>query len=359
MLSVHYALPPDFPVDDLWAVARQLTDADICVPGYLPPGNGLMAPDSFLYAHQVEKQKTVLLPDRNVVSRWVQTVNGHAPLDGQHRTAAGLLAFCQCLDIFIEPSIAFHELSASQTLEVAEDELSWFKAADNHPAPDWLDFALARTDGVVLPGNHPGIKAPKLVTPLHRWRCNYVLALKIAELESVDMAPKMRVRTFFEWMQRDFILGGPSALLALLYFAPNSAPRKRLFKGSRSPDRERAIAGVQNAAWDLTHISEFVRQVRDTPFEKTQFLLASFDDGLRRIAGLAFGRREDETEEERLTEQLGSWWPAKDIHDLATLLNECFRHAGAPAKLAAQSKMAGHIDRLIAAGEAVVRRPIA
>lgn len=32
MLSVHYALSPDFPADYLWEVALQLTDADICVP---------------------------------------------------------------------------------------------------------------------------------------------------------------------------------------------------------------------------------------------------------------------------------------------------------------------------------------
>ncbi|WP_369929397.1 hypothetical protein [Xanthomonas sp. NCPPB 2632] len=152
-------------------------------------------------------------------------------------------------------------------------------------------------------------------------------------------------------MHHDFILGGPSALLALLYLAPNSAPRKRLFKALRSPDRERAIAGVKNAAWDLTYISDFVKRVRETPFEHTQFLLASFDDGLRRIASLVFGRRDDESEEDRLADQLQAWWPRADIHDLASLLTECFRQAGSPEKLESQSKKPGYLVDLTEEGE--------
>jgi hypothetical protein len=78
-----------------------------------------------------------MLPDRNVASRWVQAICGDWPLIVQHGTAAVLMTFAQCTDIGIEPSIAFHELATGDGMEVALEELGWFRAADNHPTSEW------------------------------------------------------------------------------------------------------------------------------------------------------------------------------------------------------------------------------
>lgn len=112
-------------------------------------------------------------------------------------------------------------------------------------------------------------------TPLNRWRRNYILALTIAQLELTPLPAKARVLAFFEWMYRDFILGGPAAMLALIYLAPRNPPRQGLFKALRSADRTRAIGGIQNATWDFTYISEFHRLIRQPEAGRSHYLFAS------------------------------------------------------------------------------------
>lgn len=131
-VNIAIWLPADFPMDDLQLVCGLLTEADFCVPGYIPAPVGLYHRDGFFYEHHVEGIKTVVLPDRNVVSRLAQLAQGKVVRqDEQLRLSAGLLAFAQCLDIDVEPSIAFHELAHKQGNEEAWSELAWFRAADN------------------------------------------------------------------------------------------------------------------------------------------------------------------------------------------------------------------------------------
>lgn len=58
-------------------------------------------------------------------------------------------------------------------------------------------------------------------------------------------------------MYEDYLISGPAVMLAAHYLAPNSR-RAGLLKFLRSRDRERAIAGVRNAAWDLVLLSDWL-----------------------------------------------------------------------------------------------------
>ena len=132
-------LPPEFPYLQLQEIASQLEIADVFVPGYIPPTVGLYAVDSFIHHAWVDELETILLPDRNVVSRLAQVAKGE-PLAGadraQKQMAAAIMAFAQCLDIKIEPSLAFHELAPNQGNNAAHDELAWFRVADNGKPQD-------------------------------------------------------------------------------------------------------------------------------------------------------------------------------------------------------------------------------
>lgn len=70
-----------------------------------------------------------MLPDRNIVSRLAKATTG-SEADYQQRRAAAVLAFAQCLDIQIEPSIAYHELGPAQGNAAAYEELARFRLAD-------------------------------------------------------------------------------------------------------------------------------------------------------------------------------------------------------------------------------------
>ena len=116
---------------DLYALSERLLPPR-CGAGVRASPVGLFHPDGFFYDQHIERSKTILIPDRNVVSRMAQLARGRrVEADQQVRTAAGLLAFAQCLDIEIEPSVAFHELAHTAGNEAAWDELGWFRSADN------------------------------------------------------------------------------------------------------------------------------------------------------------------------------------------------------------------------------------
>lgn len=355
-------LPADFPLNDLQLVCGQLSEEGVCVPGYIAPPVGLYHPDGFFYEHHVKQIKTVLLPDRNVVSRLAQLAQGKAVRqDQQLRLSAGLLGFAQCLDIEVEPAIAFHELAHKQGNEAAWGELAWFRAADNAKPQDLFDLALGRQD--VLTGQysaHTDVLTLDMAKPITRWNRNYIIALKMVELEQLaQFRPVDRVLHLFDWMRDDFMFGGPAALMASVYFAPNSPPKRRVFKDKNSLDREAAIAGVRNAAWDLTHLSEFVRRVGEEGHEgKTRYLFASFDKHLRSIAKLLIDYGTDRAADDALPQALLQWWGWTDAERIVTSLHRNLERIQIPEWKAKVAPRPDFIGELIREGEQFVRDAI-
>lgn len=334
-MEVTLVLPPDFPYTQLQEIANLLRQADVFVPGYIPPPVGLYDVDGFIHRAWVDERETILLPDRNIVSRLAQVAKGE-PLTGgdgvQRQRAAAILAFSQCLDIQIEPSVAFHELAPSQGNDAAHDELAWFRVADNGKPQEWVAVALGQSDRIHTIGSPRSIAPIDLAKPLMRWRRNYAVMMKIAALElTPGFASIERILALFEWMYSDFILAGPAAIFACVYFAPRNPPRKGLLKSLRSPDREKALAGVRNAAWDVTHISEFVKRVNAEPEENpAHFIFATLDEGLRTIAGLVIGQYPDASPSEGLALSLRQWWAEGDATRIADALHGYIGRTRAP-----------------------------
>lgn len=205
--SIHINLDPRFPKSDVETIASRVAASKSLVPGYIPPAVGLTSLEAFFFAELVDETSTVILVDRNVVSRMakIARLGASRPFDGPTQFAVDLMALSQAVNLDIEPSIAFHELAHYQGNEVACEELQWFRAADFGQAQAWIDVALGRSDA--LPVAEP---APPqdldLAFPLARWRRNYAALLKTAQLELNPMAPSDRVRDLLNWMISDFSL---------------------------------------------------------------------------------------------------------------------------------------------------------
>jgi hypothetical protein len=355
--SMLLKFPPDYPLADLYVLSERLTATDVCVPGYVPPPVGLFHPDGYFFDQHIELSKTILIPDRNVVSRMVKLARGHrVEADEQVRTAAGLLAFAQCLEIEIEPSVAFHELAHTAGNQIAWDELGWFRSADNAKVHDVMDVALGRADQLREPS--PPHDAPRddLAKPLKRWNRNYIIALKVMELELQDLRPIDRVLQLLNWMRDDFIFGGPAAVLTSVYFAPNSPPKRRVFKDKNSADREAAIAGARNAAWDLTHLSEFARKVNEAGSDgQSRFLFASFDRHLRLVAKLLFDCATVTSAAHALPKALSTWWSETDAGRIAASITGHLERINSADFRSKTSPEPDLIARMIAHGEAFVR----
>jgi hypothetical protein len=289
-----------------------------------------------------------------VTSRLAQLAKGVTVRDDkQFRTAAGLLAFAQCVNVEIEPSIAFHELAHKQGNEVAVAELGWFHAANNANPQDLLDVALERRN--LLAGQHRPIgetSGHDLAKPLKRWRRNYIIALKMVELEQSDLLPVDRVLRLFQWMHDDFMFGGSAALMASIYFAPNSPRKRGVFKDKNSLDREAAIAGVRNAAWDLTHLSEFVRRVNDEGDKgKTRYIFASFDKHLCGMAKFLFEFCRADSSPEALPKALCQWWSNTDATRISSNLYTHLARVRSPQWASKPAPRPDFIDDLIREAE--------
>lgn len=343
-------LPPNFPYMELCGLGEILEADGVFIPGYLPPSVGICHPDAFIFEAQFEKIQTILLPDRNIASRMARIVAG-VPMDMTLRKVAAIKAFCHFLDIQIEPAIAFHELAHKQGNDAANKELARFRDADNADPYPWLDLAFSNLDMLEpidskrLPESHD------LAFPLRRWRRNYISALKIAELELSDRHNLDRMLGLLYWMRDDFMIAGPAALLACIYFAPNSPPRRGLFKQLRSPNRLRAIDGVRNAAWDLTHLSEIIRKANEANGTPIRLLFASFDEGLRSLARLLFTLSSEDCLEDRLVEILITWWSRPHAECIANTFIELLADLDDENRKQRQANSTVSIDEMIRQGE--------
>ena len=349
-------LPPGFPIFELFDISEQLAKVDICVPGYIAPEVGLYDIRGHFYESRTEGVQTILLPDRNVVSRFAQLAQRKViPNEAQRKGSAALLAFAQCVDMLIEPSIAFHELAHKQGNDIALEELAWFRAADSSRVEDTMNVALGRQDRLSDTYGPAKIKPVNLAAPLNSWKRNYITGLKMLELEqSIDSALD-RMLALLRWMEEDFMFRGSGAMLASLYFAPRSPPKEGVFKGKNSPDRERAIAGAKNQAWDLTHLSEFVRQANGNDGGKRRFLFATFDGHLRLMARLVFEFTKGAAGEEAHLTALSKWWPIADAKRIIDAIFEHVERMASPEWRAKKAPYPDFIDRMIALGEQRVR----
>lgn len=343
-------LPPNFPLMELRDIGDMLDADGVFVPGYLPPPVGLCHPDAFIFEKQFKKIQTVLLPDRNITSRMAQIAAG-MPLDATLQKVAAIKAFCHFLDIEIEPSISFHELAQNQGNDAANAELARFRAADNDDPYPWLALAFGELDAL-NPLAIQQLKEPyDLALPLQRWRRNYIAALKIAELELTTHSNIERMLKLLTWMRDDFLIAGPAALLGCIYFAPQSSPRKRLFKQLRSLNRQNAIKGVRNAAWDLTHLSDLTKRVNEVNDGPIRLLFASFDEGLRNLAKLLIAITPEQSIAKSLGVALCPYWGENNAERIAKLFAELLADMDDIGRKQRQANSPLSIDEMILRGE--------
>lgn len=344
---------PSFPLKDLQDIAAELMEDEGIVAGFIPSDRGVFDLMAIEYA-KFAGETIIVLPDRNIVSRIAAFAEGRVrfPLDKPSQLAANLMAFCQCMGLNFEPSVAFHELAHHQGNDKANIELAWFRAADAAQALAWVSISRGRSQslGVLELGD---VANHNLARPLNRWLRNYVVALKIAALELCDRKPLDRALALLKWMIDDYFLAGPAAAFASMYFSPNAA-KKRLIKQLRSHDRERALAGIRNAAWDMTHLSDLTRRMHKE--EGSRFVFATGDRGLAEVARLVLLDAEPHGLEAKLARLMSIWWPEQDVAVLAPSFAKALLVASSRSTPLGPAKIVDPISHWIGVGELAVRQ---
>lgn len=347
-------LDPDFPLEDVQEIGGRLLASGALVPGYIPAPIGFLDVSALVFSEKIENLSTILIPDRNIASRMARVATQeNYPLDHPvTQVAVQLMAFAQAMNLDIDPGIAFHELAHRDGNQTAHHELKWFRAADRGNARPWIELALGRARNVDL-GHAEALETHDLAYPPNRWDRNYIVAMKIAELARSRLRPVERMIALLNWMIDDFILAGPAVIFAARYFATHSA-RGGMIKHVKSPDREKAVAGARNAAWDIAYLSEFIRLIPAGERTGKRYILATCDRALAEAAPLLLLGPEPNEDQPSLGAALAAWWSKRDARTISDHFFACIERVG-PGRARGSDLPGDPIAEMIAAGEAGTR----
>lgn len=289
----------EFPLtqEDDDAIKQMLRERGVFAPSFIPQDDDVYDPLMYRRQSLNHHTRTILLADRNVVTRWLHLLNG-ANASSQHRLAAAILAFAQSSNMLVEPNLALYEAAVASGTLAANEKLCRFRIADNIHPQHWAGVAVGRVqtlslsqaDLPTLPSNPEPID---FSIRLRRWSRNYIILLKVAELELRGLDRSTQISELISWMYQDFIIGGPALIFAIYYLAPNSA-RRGLLKNLRSDEREKALRGIRNASWDLTLLSEWILRIDRQKAENTLTVLCSLDRKLIQLANMLAPQSLDE-----------------------------------------------------------------
>jgi hypothetical protein len=349
----------EFPVEykALRRVQAILRKSDVLVPSFQCSAKVLYDPLTYLGENLDFGTQTALLADRNLVTRWMSTVRGE-PISHQHRLAAAVIAFAICSEIMIEPSMALYEPAWDTGNDEANAELLQFRIADNIHPSYWVDLAIGKaTDirqGISDAPTNPGSEHVNFSQPLRRWRINYVFALKIAELELQEGNSERKMASLLRWIYDEFLFSASGIVLAAYYLAPNS-PRKRLFKSLRSPDRDRAIAGVRNQTWDITLLTDWIKALEETRTRNRITLLASLDRNLLKLATLLMNAKSSDPSNLGFGSAFCTIWGQSAGERLTKIAQEYWGDRDNPGRALNRSPKPTSISEMIAEGEKRLR----
>jgi len=330
------------PVDNasLEVVEKMLHGRDVFTSGFKNLDFNPYKAAAYLRERYTHKTQFVFRYDRNILTRLKGLVRGENPTD-QHRMACAIQVLAQVSEAEIEPNIGLYELGTGTSAVDAQRELAVFRRIDNTHPQILADIATGLSNSIDHGDLGEASVGPETAANFEavpdRWRASYSACLKIATLELAQLTPEEKMLELLRWFEEDLCFLAPSIILANRYLAPN-AHRKRLFKGLRSKNRDRALAGIRNAAWDLTFIYAWMGDLRAMHASGRIVIMASLDKGLHSIARkmMVVGEDDEHSQisQERLLEDeyLTSWGPVQGKRVLDAYLATQARRATHPEK---------------------------
>ncbi|MDU9050273.1 MAG: hypothetical protein Q3M30_15620 [Candidatus Electrothrix sp. Rat3] len=345
-------------IDELLGLAKMMRSHDILTASFDMEQEDPYVPETYRLQKAVHDTKTILVADRNLMTRWVNLVKS-CRITEKHRVAAATLAFCQCSGILIDPAIALYELAATSGNEKAIAEENIFRLVDNTNPRVLTDIALGYHEGspsfLTEQGHNFKKKQIDFCVSLQDWQRIYVVVLKIAALSLRGGKSHKVVIDLFDWMYSDYLFLATATMLGLCYFSPNS-PKKGLLKQLRSNDRELALAGIRNATWDMTLIHKWLQMARRQPENNTLNLLGSFDKKMHAIVrNILVFPNSDEASEAKWHDILLEFWKSDKGAYLYRKTRKYFRDAENPSRLCNKNDTQFSFDKLISDGERAIR----
>lgn len=191
-----------------------LRERRVFAPSFVPQ-NDANTYDPLVYRREALQHDTttILLADRNVVTRWLALLSGRIS-SPQDRLVAAIMVFAQSANILVEPNLALYEATVAGESEATMQELVRFRIADNLDIKHWLDLALGRKQKLSLADDElPTIpdKSAEInfEMRLRRWIRNYIILLKLAQLELKGLSRTRQITELATWRYQDSSLVAP------------------------------------------------------------------------------------------------------------------------------------------------------
>ena len=232
--------------------------------------------------------EVTFLIDRNIYSQILAMAKG-AVTSERTRVAAGLMAFASCANVHIEPSVAIYEGSASGAVGGWRNDLSLFRQVDKVHPGHWAALALGQIERFPpqIIGKRVRAQVSEHFDPKAKLKSHefvYPHLLKLASLTRGPGNPDSKMCGFLDWMYASWQFSAPATLFACAILARD--PPKNAFKNIGSANRNRALAGVKNAAWDLVYLTEWYKSIRVQEDNNRLTAVCSGDVLLLRVAEL-------------------------------------------------------------------------
>lgn len=173
----------------------------------------------------------------------------------------------------------------------------------------------------------------------------YISVLKIAERELTNLPAVVKMERFLRWAYDDFIFLPGAVLLAGCYLTNRRVGA--LLKNSRSRHRQKALASVRNAVWDLQVIQQWCNLNSKQDADNRFWLLCSCDRALKKIARVIHSGDDDNVRKLRL-EFFEEHWGHEDGAYLTDLVGRLMSDRDNPARRANSKPPEGYLDGLVA-----------
>ena len=120
-------------------------------------------------------------------------------------------------------------------------------------------------------------------------------------------------------------------LMACSYLSPRR--QNPILKDLRSPDRRRALMGIENALWDVHLIHDWTKKAAAQKDENRLYLLCSRDASVQTIAEIICHADASPSDlEDHLRSFFVSYWGRKDGDELASFLIDCEQRKDDPIR---------------------------
>ncbi|WP_323901074.1 hypothetical protein [Aeromonas hydrophila] len=248
------------------------------------------------------------LLDRNIVSYLIDLVKGielkpDFTSSRCHRITAALQAFLNAANITSEPGLSYHEYIENSTIEKADEELSYFRSADNLDANIYLDIALGKSTSVpreqVTKFNKGELTEFDQEYRVKAFEYSIVVIQKGLSIRSQCKNDYEAINSLLEWMYTDYVFCAPAFYFMAIYFSDHKI--SKMIKSS-------SIKSVRNAAWDLALLQHWITLTNND--QEQIWLLASMDKAIIKTAHLMLIRSTEDFDDylHRLEQTFSSMW---------------------------------------------------